>query len=124
MAHARILELGFLSSPSATFITRKTAMPHAPSPKPIPWMASLLAGLLHPMQCLFTIPANRNTVNRTATVSIRIVFLRQYILQLNRMVASLSPYTGMTPPSSANRTLLEHVSKKSTHYQGLHAPAR
>ncbi len=49
MARAWIQELGFLSSPSATFITRRTATPCAPSTKPIPWMASSLAGLLH--QC-------------------------------------------------------------------------
>ncbi len=66
-AYAQIQELGSLSSLYATFIMRRTVMPHVPSRRPTPWMGLFSANLQLQMPFTFTIHTISITTILTVT---------------------------------------------------------
>jgi hypothetical protein len=107
-AYTPIQGLGSLSSWYATFIIRKTVMPHVPCLRPIPWMGSSLANPQLQTPFMFTIHAISTTTNQTVTGSTLTTSFCPSTLQSSMVVASSSHSTMITTLQSANRTLLAH----------------
>ncbi len=89
------------SSLSATFITRRTEMPHVPRTKHTHLMALLLADFWHWMPSLSITHATSNTMKPTVTDWIHTNFLCQFIPVLYMMAAYLYPCIGRTLLPSA-----------------------